>query len=226
MNLKEFIAYRDTCPMCDTKLTLCFHSKKQQKVKYDGDIISFDFRMDSLQKRSKTSNKVTFVIDQQNNTWFVNFSYTNSLLSGDNKIQNFISFEMMKRFKDMNNHLSPYIFYKYCNKCECYNYRSNMFFLSFKNCSFGDLEIRSEYFGISVPLETGYKNFRLSNSYYEDRALSKSRLVCSKDLSNIWAKSNSSYSANNYLELPLINFSNSSSKEDIVNRLERLILFS
>jgi hypothetical protein len=218
MNLREFLAFRSHCPLCNSELRTFFHSTRRQKSQLiDGRLIFF-FDLSSLNKMY-SNYKVAFSFSLDDDSWLIDFVMLTS--SKDNKTLTQIPEWLITGFKVFDENLKKYVFQRRCNniKCQRYNYTSNEFKLPFKQSKMIDLQICQEYFGLVRQFKDEYKIYKLLNRY----DIGESILSFCKDKANVWARDDHSYSMLQAIKLPLIKFS---SIEETIDKLETVILFS
>jgi hypothetical protein len=209
MNLQSFINYRNICPLCSSELTLCFHSKKKQKHEIDQDRFIVKFEMGSI-----TKNNLTYVVGYSfslhDDSVLIEFYNKQGI-----KIEN-ITLDLLKKFNEFNTNLGIYTFYKYCSKCNNYNYTSNIFLLD-RSIHNVNIFLRREYFCFFSPWKETYKRYQLVNDYEYDISF----LGCfdSDFIGDTRYKSSDS----DMMKLNLIKFV---SKEETFTRIKKLILFS
>ncbi len=223
MNLREFIAYRETCPICKDVLVTSFHSQKKQSIRYEDDRFIVVFRMDSLKKKG-IDYKVGYSFSLEDHSWYVEF-YTNYDVRFENDSPNFLR----ERFKELDKNLGEYKFYRHCTGCCCYNYSSNDFYLDYDLGTISDLMVNVEYIGMLQPIETGFKVYKLLNDYGGN----KSTLMFGKHHSENAARSegvvlSKRASALNFYNLDVIQTSliKFSSQEETMERIKKLLIFS
>jgi len=233
MNLKEFMDYRSNCPACNEPLITSFHShQKRQSFRYEDDRLVVIFPLNSI-KKHHLDYDVGYSFSLTNNTWCAEFYKNNVRFEKDTP-------EFLRaRFKELDKNLGFHRFYKSCTdlNCRSYNYSSNDFVLNLKTGDIitrnNELIIASEYIGMvervdmpgNADLKT-YKVYKLLNDY----ALSRSKLLYGHyPMSEVsmpeWGMTavRGPYSNLEYLDTALIKISN---KEDLTERLNKLIIFS
>lgn len=224
MNLKEFIAYQTKCPICGDKLSTFFHSEKQQSFKYEEDRMVVIFRMDGL-KKHQINYKVGYSFGLEDNSWQIEFYNQDSI-----RFEKDSPFHLMDKFKELNKNLGLYKFYRMCTapKCHRYNYCTNHFKLNYKTNFIenlgGSLRVQMEYVGMTYPIESGYKVFKLLNDYVSSRSTlvygkHKDETIARDD----WGMHNPPIDHLDILQTPLIKFS---SKEETMERISKLIIFT
>jgi hypothetical protein len=166
MNLREFLNYRNNCPLCSSELKIYFHSDKKQKIRFEEDKFIATFILDPAlnnKKRSKPPINIDYIMGLDDNSLLIDF------VSKDKCLINPIPLSIVKRFQNLNINLGNYMIYKKCPKCKNYHYFSNEFNLNLSKKTIGDkknigdLIIENEYF--SMMCENGYKYFKLDNFY-------------------------------------------------------------
>ena len=196
MNVKNILDYRTNCPICNKNLKIAFFHKKKQTIKYDNERIVIFFDLNSL-KRSVKKYKVAYSIDMNDNSFYIDF-YDEYY----NKIEHQAPKFLIKRFKDMlNNNFNGQI-YKYCQE-DHYNYSSNKFIIDLKRKNIDTLKVYFEYFKL---LNNDCKNEYELYNFYENNE------------SYIYGKNKEKYIS----KTSIIKFSN---KQDMLNRINKLVLF-
>lgn len=206
MNLRDFLNYRNICPLCSNDLKLLFHSRKRQKINYEDNRLLITFSMDSINK--KESCKIGFSLNPDDNSFFIEF-YSNRGERRDN-----IPTQYLKKFITFNKHLGAYKFYKICEVCGDYHYESNYFNIDLITKNYGDLIVNKEIFYLHSPWKDGYRRYQLVNNYVSN----KSWLCISTDI-----ESKKYNMQDDTIVLSLINFV---SKDEMINRLTKLLIFS
>ena len=195
MKLKDFLNYREICPICGLELKIFFHSKRKQIVRQKDGIFKVFFPLSHLS--FKTKYNACYCINENDNSIYIDFYKEEDPLTQ-------ISLEWLKDFKQFNSNLKSYQIYKTCESCIKYSYSSNLFYIDFKNCSIGNLDLFKESF-------TFNKNnnfYKLYNDYH-------------KQLSCILYGDTDFYSG--CLNIPLIEFSTT---EKMIEKINKLIIFS
>lgn len=206
MNLEDFLKYKTHCPLCSNKLNLVFHSRKRQKIRQENNRILITFAMTPLNMIEKTYN-VGFSIDPHENSFFIEF-YTDRGVKFEE-----IPVSLLKKFHSFNTNLGAYKFYRFCN-CGNYHYESNYFCINLQTLNIGDLIIDKERFYFYYD---GYKEFELLNNYTTNKSL----LGINRYQFEISPQT--IYNKPDWLEFSLLKFT---SKEEIVERINKLLVFS
>lgn len=226
MNLKEFLNYRTSCPLCDNNLSTFFHSQKQQAVKFEEDRLVFQMRMDGLKKYA-ANYKVGFSFGREDSSWQI------EVYQSDSRLDSYLTTSVMDRFKELSKNLGSYKFYRQCThpKCNRFNYSSNLFNLNFKTGKVqgltngdSDLNIQTEYIGMVEPVDGVFKIYKLLNDY----SRSTSTLVYGRWTDEYiaradWGTTHPPIDSLGLIQIPLVRFS---SKVETMNRLNKLLLFS
>lgn len=215
MNLREFLDYRKTCPLCGNDLSIIFHSQKKQTIRIEDGRLLIVFRLDALKKK-QIDYKVGYSFGYNDNSCYVEF-YTKDNKRFDNDIPDFL----IKRFKELDRNLVSYKFYRHCSKCCCYNYCSSGFHLYFKEARTNNLMVSTEYFGMNLKLGIDdYKVYKLYNNYLE----SKSTLMVEKCHSLLLARDDwGLHPGSGIIDTSLIRFT---TKEETIDRIQKLLVFS
>lgn len=216
MNLCEFLDYRRSCPIClATTLTTAFQSKKRQVIREENGRFLVLLNMDAI-KKHHNSYKVGYSIDRANNQFCIEF-YTKD----DEWIEKESPIHLINRFKIFDKNQREYKIYKYCGNCNRYNYTSNKLTIDYKTCSIGELEINTEFFGLTQPINEGYKIYKLINRYF----VNESVLFYTKADDEFLAQEHIHMVTHpmDIISLPIIKFT---SKDEIINRISKLLVFS
>lgn len=212
MNLKNFLNYRHSCPLCNVPLSTYFHSKKHQIMKYEDGRIVFIFRMDGI-KRGQSNFKVGYSFGLQDNSCFIEFYNKENVKMNDSPLH------LLKKFKQLDKDIKEYNFYKICESCCNYNYYSNTFTFSF-NGLIDNIIVANEYFGLVLPFGNKFKISKLTNNLLTN----KSSFTYSKEDNSYLARPNIGYS---FLEVINIdNIIKFTSIEETIDRISKLIIFS
>ena len=190
MNIKQFLEYKDNCPICSEQLKTAFFYRKKQLIKKEDNNLLVFFDLNSL-KRLKGKFKVCFCINTNDNSFFVDF-YDDNL----NKIENGAPSFLIKRLKDMLNNMSENRIYKYC-ACDNYMYSSNHFKIDLNSNKINDLNVNFESFHIIAN-----KEYFLCNKYDEN----KSYIYSDKSLKNV-------------IKTSILKFSNKKDMADKLNKI-------
>lgn len=217
MNLSDFINYRKICPVCDKSLRLIFVSKKRQIFRNSPDNICFLFRMEPSKKGQKIY-KVAYNINPNTGSFYVDF-YNNK---PHELLEESVPLSVIKRYLEFNKNLGKYQFYKFCAHCQCYEYDSQYFILNHKSGYLDDLEIYRETITLNKPINDGYHILRICNVYPSKQTFIYSART--PDKMPIWSLNN--FDSPDPVVTSLININFSSKKEDILNKINKLLLFS
>jgi hypothetical protein len=214
MNLKEFLAYRTYCPICDSILmTSLFSTSKKYTSHTENEVVVFH-TLRNLDGKRYTDQSISYHFNKNDNSYYIDYYDSNQDLKSN------IHLSSLEKFKELNHNRNKigYDFYKYCTECERYNYASKAFKLDLTKNTIDDLSIRAEFFGLSKKVENGYKVYRLLNID------NKSHLVYGIFETDHQASIKSAISAkSSTLETGLIKFTN---KDDTLERISKLLLFS
>lgn len=215
MNLQEFIAYREKCPICENKLITNLHSQKRQTIRFEDNRLLVVFRLDAL-KKHQIDYKVGYSFSLEDNSWYVEF-----FNQDDKRFETDSPLFLRDRFKELDKNLGGYKFYRHCTWCKRYNYSTNTFYLNYKTGMVDKMCMNMEYVGLSTPVDKGYKIYRLLNDYMS----SKTTLMYGKQRNEESTKYDFSVGVKflDILETPVIKFT---SAQETVDRLGKLIIFS
>jgi hypothetical protein len=225
MNLQEWLQYRQKCPICESPLTLYFHSWKRQTVKIENGRLTIIFPLNLLKARSKTVDyKVGYSFGLTDNSFYIDFYDKNMF-----KLDHQIPLQLIRRFQELNVNLATYKFIKDCNTCKRYRFITNKLSLLFPQGILypKELEIQ-EFFGFTQPYGGAQDNrfwiYHLSNlddqsilEYWISSNITEATFEPEPKFSNVKADSWQQ------LILPLIPFS---SPEKTLKRIQKLIIFS
>lgn len=211
MRLKEFFEYKNYCPLCKNKLSCSFYSKKRKLSSVDDNWYQTTIDMTAIKKSQKTYKAMLF-LNKNNNSFFVDFCEKDMSL-----LDKSIPLSILNRFKSYNKNIQSCQIYKFCQNCDNYNYISNTFNIDFKKQTIGDLSIDFESFYLILPVEDGYKHFKLTNKFKEN----KSELFYSKFNTELIPRWDLTFRTPQ-IKTSLIKFSN----EDMIDKLNKIILFS
>lgn len=215
MNLQEFLAFKQDCPFCNKTLSFCFHSQKQQTIRYEENRLIVLFRLDGL-KKHQIDYKVGYSFGLLDNSWRVEF-YTQDEKRFENDSPKFLR----DRFIELDSNLrSTYRFYKHCKICCRYNYSSNLFMFDMKEPNIGALSISSEYYGLSQPLVNCHRIIKVNINHLHKNT----SLLISKEESDVWARSDSTFSMARHITLPKV--MNTDSIDAMMDKLKTILVFS
>ena len=218
MSLRKFLEYRVKRPLCNNPLSLFLSSKKQQKHIYEKNSLIIKFPMYNTNHSHYYDVAYSFNLDS--NSFWIDF-YTKDNI----KMEESLPIFLFKKFKGLDANIKIYKFYNVCEKCDRYNYCSNNFSLNLTQGKIDcDIILSSEYLGLSQKSGEYYKLFRIINSFNVSNSIieyGRGKSFESLLMNGAWIDcSDITYTM---LKLPLINFS---TEEEIINRLNKLILFS
>jgi hypothetical protein len=125
---------------------------------------------------------------------------------------------ILNAFKNFNANVGCLAIRKECLSCKNYIYNSTQAVLNFKNSKIENISIDNEVLCLIKPVNNIYKSFLIHNHFCDN--------YCNVyiDLVNKDFGIKESYIAKNPIKIPIIDMSQS--KEIILNRLDKLILFS
>lgn len=215
MNLQEFIAYRECCPICNQRLITSFHSEKKQTLRFEDNRLLVVFWLNAL-KKHQINYKVGYSFSLTDNSWYAEF-YNKD----DKRFESDTPEFLRNRFKELDKNLGGYKFYRHCTSCRRYNYSTNTFNLDFQSGTVKKMCLNMEFIGLSTQLDDGYKVYRLLNDYQSN----KSTLMYGKRTTEEHTQYYSLVGAHKFdlLETPIIKFT---SAQETVDRLGKIILFS
>lgn len=216
MNLKEFIDYKQYCPICDTQLITEFHSSRKQTVKIEEHRFVVFFALDGS-KAGQKSYAMSYSFDLSDLNFQVEF-YTKDRSTRFETAHDFL----LNRFRELHKNLKQFQFIRKCSFCKKYKYSTDKFQLDLKTAAFPDLTVWSEEFGLIHLLEhNDCRIFKLHNIYGEG---SSTLIICKGNPHNADVEYNLPKWYNfTELRLPLIPFV---SKEETTQRLNNLLIFT
>ena len=214
MNLKEFNNYRKLCPICDTPLVTGFHSNKQQSIRYEGNSMKVMFFLHPLTKHQKRY-RVAYHFNIVDHSFSIEFY----MPDGSARFESIPDF-LRLRFLEFHKNLKEFKFFRGCTFCLQYAYTTKFFKIDLKQVICEPLEVWSEEVGLVHPLADGHRIYRMYNMYGDK----KSTILVWNGVPSE-AAINLGYSPKRVsrMDLPLIPFV---SKEETINRLNNLIVFS
>jgi len=202
--------------MCaSTSLVTIFHSPKKQFLIETAAEISVTMDMKAISSYGNDRNyEIEFVFNKQNNSYVIEFHHPKGNNFDGHRIDDYISINMIDRFKKFDFNHKGYRFTRKCEDCLKYEYHSGDFKLDYKTLNIGELFITSE----SYFLYNEYKNieYHLLNTYHP---IYTPFSVLQYGVRTI--KTN--YHLLDHLQLPLIKFT---TKEKMLEKFEKLVLFS
>lgn len=220
MSLKEFLEFRKECPICNNpNLSVYFTSKKNQEHFLEN--ASYTVKIPLLDLNHQRAGNVCYSFALDSNAFWIDFCDKHG-----NKMDNSCHISFLKKFLKLNKNMMLQRFYKICGSCKRYNYISSYFQFDLKSGTLNGLEGNdTEYFGLIQKRENDYKLFRIIN--YFDTQRSTIEYGFDYKINSLYADSESDNSWDEpvfyALEMPLINFT---SEERIIERLNKLIIFS
>lgn len=167
MNLQEFIDYRLLCPMCNSRLSTGFVSKRRQNIRLEENNMTVYFPLEGINVGQK-DYKVSYSFGLKDQSICVEF-YT---LQGD-KFYNVSHMFLIDRFKQLHTNLKLYKFYRGCTVCHQYSYGSQNFDIDLSEATYGDLKVWSEELTVTQQDQSGkerHRNYKLTNIYGEDKS--------------------------------------------------------
>ena len=219
-SIKEFLAHRETCPICSHKLTTVLNSKSSafNRVE-DGRYLCFRRLKDLYSKAPSYWVAYAFGPDDSFDIEF----YDNCIDKLDS-----INLNLVKKFWYLHNNLSVSIFrYKlirYCNSCGAYNYQSTDFDFDFRTSKVKPFVVGKEFIGLYKKTnDSKYKIYKLVNNL--GNSISTINYITTKDNPN-FNKHNlitSWYFRGGIIDVPYIEFTD---KESMIDKLDLLITFS
>jgi len=223
MNLQEFIEQRTHCPICNTALITQFLSNRKQKIKIENDRLVVIFVMKAL-RTNQQDYEVGYAFNPLNNTFCVEF-YSEWDHNGH------VPMHMIEKFNDFHTNLQTSAsgvckFYRKCTFCNRYSRASTPFKLDLKNGKldtglFDGLQIAYESFGLTLPVDDGFKVMFLSNFY---APVEQSELMWFRAPDESSARVDYMIPAkHSKVIVPLIPFI---SKEDTTKRVNNLLTFA
>lgn len=218
MNIKEFMEYRSSCPVCkgfNLKFQMDQYGKEQGNYKDEDGRLLITREMRGLSKGDK-SYKIGYSFGYEDNSVQIEF-YTSS----GEKFYNHVPTSLIHKFKVLDANMKAHFLIKECRSCNRYSYRSNPFFIYYKVKSIIDLQVNNEYFGLIKARKSDYRVYRISNNY-----LNKNTSIQFFNSKNVdFALEHCYFNGDpgTILDLDIMNFT---SESEMTNRLDNLIIFS
>lgn len=208
MNVQEFIDHRTSCPICgNTTLNLSFNTLKRQVLHRDAERLLVIFDLNSTKKGQK-NYKAGFSIDKITNEFYVDF-YDYSTI--DETYVDASPVFLLNRFKNHNQNMNEYKFYKTCLICNCYNYQSQYFKMDLQSRFIENLEIEHEVFSFKHDYCDKKYSITLRNESLKESSFN----ICM--LPTVTGKEFIKFN------MPLINFT---TPQEVGDRLIKLLVFS
>lgn len=216
-NVKEFINYRTTCPVCSKNLSLAFKGKNRKIVRYEGNRVLIKKDMYTLNKQRSYS--FIYAINMYDNTFYVDF--TNSR---NETLTNSVPISYVQGFNKYNKSNTG-IFYRFCPCCSCYCYSSNYFSVDMKQSRLENFFIKSEYLATYRKINDSFRVYRINNLYDKGNSVVD---WFTTEVGGINSRSKMEwdytyFSNDSMLRLPIQNMDNTN---ELVDRLEKLLYFT
>jgi len=160
MKIREFLSYKNNCPVCSSdNFKILLHSTRQQQVKIENDRLIVRFDLLPLTK-GETKYAITYSFGLDDNSFFIDFHNKNSYKSKD-----CVPLATIRRFRTLDTNLRRYVIIKLCQNCHKYYYVSETFRMDYKNCCISNLTINEECFRLNCKLPNNkLRLFTVSNS--------------------------------------------------------------
>jgi len=219
-NVKEFINYRTTCPLCGENLSLSFKGKNRKIIRYEGDRVLIKKDMYTLNK--KRSYSFIYSINIYNNTFYIDF-----LNNRNEMLSNSIPISYIQGFNKYNKSNTG-IFYRYCPSCSCYSYNSNHFNIDMKCSKFESFYLADEYISTYKKIgDDNYRVYRIINQYDKNTSVVDWFNADNNELNlKLKMKWNYMYYTNdNMIKINIQNIQKIDDINNLINRLEKLFIF-
>ena len=162
MNLKQFMMHGQVCPICSSNsMDLLTGITNKVSYRYENDNLIFTRDMRSLNKNNK-HYKVEYCIDMTTSKFTIEF------IINDKRVT-YVPLSLLKRFKELDKNIVPYIFNRKCTNCKRYQYWSQPMFLNYKTCSLGEFNVNFEYYGVYRQIGLKYRIFKIDNDYVKEK---------------------------------------------------------
>lgn len=211
MNIKQFLEYKNTCPLCNKNLTAFFTSKKRKIDELNNDWCQVFINLLHMKKYQKAYTAALY-IHKYSNSFFVDFFRKDGSLVADS-----VPITLLHSFQNFIKNVGTNSIYRTCNYCNQYNYNYNNVTLNYLNATIEPLAIHYEYFEIIQTVDDGYQHFRLYNNYIEN----KSELYYNKSTEYYIPRWNMVIKSP-FIKTSLIKFSDN----NLINKLNKIVLFS
>jgi hypothetical protein len=164
MNLKQFMERGQVCPICSSNsMDLLSGFTCASPYRYENNNLIFTREMRALNKNNK-HYKVEYCIDK------ITSEFTIEFILNDKRL-NYVPLSVLKRFKELDKNIRPYIFSRKCTNCKRYQYWSDLMVLNYKTCNLGDFNINFEYYGVYKKIESKYRIFKIDNDYINKKCI-------------------------------------------------------
>jgi hypothetical protein len=215
MNLNDFFNYKKECPVCNSCLSLSFfQSRRNHKIIFENEYVRIITETYSFfNYKNVVIHSIHYKINLYTNEFSILFANKSKYLYYDE-----VPITVLNAFKNFNANVGYLTIRKECLSCKNYIYNSTKAALNFKNSKIENISIDNEVLCLIKPLNNIYKSFLIHN-YFCDNYCNVYVDLVNKDLGI-----KESYIAKNPIKIPIIDMSQS--KEIILNRIDKLILFS
>lgn len=216
--VKDFINYRSTCPLCSKNLSLAFKGKTRKFVRYENDRVLIKKDMYAINKKKTYS--FIYSIDMNDNTFYIDFSNAKGEILSDS-----IPISYIQGF-NLYNKSNTGVFYRFCSNCCSYNYNTNYFNVDMKRSKLEKFHLANEYISTYKKIgENNYRVYRINNQYENDTSIID---WFHTDDDGLSSRSGMEWDHMCYTNINTlnVNIQKIDDIDNLVNRLDKLIVFS
>ena len=165
MTLNDFLAYKEFCPCCNSKLNFHCMSKSNHNIKYINNKLNVEIPIVnySLSPTKKTSFTIHLVLYMDCNYFEVDF------LNAISRSLEAVSLERIDAFKTYTTSINPVSLYKDCGICKNYKYSTDIFF-DFTTGKVISYRVDHEYIFCTKVSDLGTKKYALYNNFFVDKS--------------------------------------------------------
>jgi len=163
MTLNDFLAYKEFCPCCNSKLNFHCMSKSNHNIKYINNKLNIEIPIVSysLSPIKKSSFSVMLILDMNSNEFEVDF------LNAVNNGLDAVSIERLELFKTHCKGINPVSLYKECGICQSYKY-STMLIFNYASATVRDYNVHYEI--INLEKNSTNKKYKFYNNFYTEKS--------------------------------------------------------
>lgn len=223
MNIKQFIAYKANCPACGSILNTTFESQNRKIIRYENNRMVVQSDLIPLKKKKEKSYKIFHSMGMEDNSFFIDFATENGQM-----YKHSVSLEIIEKYREYDKNTKSYLFYRSCNACCQYQYRSLPIIFNHKYSFFSNPKVHKENLQISrVSKNNMYKIYCISNDYYLNTTQLVIKIIDEFQMKNFLKEKtfNHKFYDENIMQISLLKL-NFKSKEDFMGKIDKLMLFS
>jgi hypothetical protein len=160
MKLREFLSYRNNCPICySDELKILLHSTRKQTVKIEDNKLIVKYNLLPL-NQYETKYIVSYSFELDDNSFSIDFYDNNNIVP-----KKYVPLHLIHRFIKLSDTLDFYLFLRMCKGCNQYYYASQLFRMNYVKCYIDELVISEECFRLGYKLPNNMlRSFRVTNS--------------------------------------------------------------